>query len=129
MHLGIQTDAFGAVEIHTVVQQSQVGITVHADRDLTRWFSSEVPSLESGLNQHHLHLTAVDFDSGHSGVQAEASFQQGQPRQPFSESAVFQPATYAGPAEIEPALESAPVEIPGPGLPVGSAQTRVNVHI
>src|SRR5208282_3359366 len=86
MHLGLRTDAFGAVEIHTVVQQSQVGITVHADQNLTRWFSSEVASLESGLNQHHLNLTAVDFDHGRSGVQTATSFQQGQPRQNFSQA-------------------------------------------
>src|ERR1700686_178216 len=85
MHLAIRTEAFGAVEIHTVVQQSQVGLTVHADRDIARWFSSEVPGLESGLNKNHLNLTAVDFDSVGSGVQTATSFQQGQPQQHFSE--------------------------------------------
>src|SRR5208337_5298217 len=86
MHVGIRTDAFGAVEIHTVVEQSQVGITVHSDRDIARWFSSEVPGLESGLNKSHLNLTGVNFDSGRSGVQTATGFQQGQPRQNFSQT-------------------------------------------
>jgi len=34
MHVGLRTDAFGSVEIHTVVQQSQIGITVHSDREI-----------------------------------------------------------------------------------------------
>lgn len=128
MHVGIRTAAFGAVEIHTVVQQSQVGITVHADRDLTRWFSSEVPSLESGLNQHHLHLTAVDFDSGRSGVSAETGFQHGEPRQHFFETHGFQTAD-PGPVEKEAALESAPVNISDVSPSVGPALTRVNIHV
>ena len=84
LHVGLHTDAFGSVEIHTVVQQSQVGITVHGDRDIARWFSSEVASLESGLNKSHLNLTAVDFASGRSGAQSAGGFQQGQPRQNFA---------------------------------------------
>src|SRR5262249_727507 len=46
IHVGLRTDAFGAVEIHTVVQQSQVGVTVHGEHDIARWFSSEVANLE-----------------------------------------------------------------------------------
>ncbi|HXN48871.1 MAG TPA: hypothetical protein VN893_19630 [Bryobacteraceae bacterium] len=85
MHVGVRTDAFGAVEIHTVVAQSQIGITVHADRDIARWFSSEVPGLESGLNSSHLNLTGVNFDHGRSGVQTATGFSNGQPRQHFSQ--------------------------------------------
>jgi hypothetical protein len=85
MHMGVRTDAFGAVDIHTVVAQSQVGITVHADRDIARWFSSEVPGLESGLNNSHLNLTGVNFDHGRSGVQTATGFSNGQPRQNFSQ--------------------------------------------
>ena len=96
MHVGIRTDAFGAVEIHTVVQQSQVGITVHSDRDLTRWFSSEVPSLNSGLNEHHLNLTGVDFDNARSGIQTATGFQQGQQRQTFSQTQGSQSAASSG---------------------------------
>ena len=86
MHLGVRTDSFGAVEIHTVVEQSQVGITVHADRDIVRWFSSEVPSLESGLKGSHLNLTGVHFDQGRSGIQTATGFSHGQPRQNFSQT-------------------------------------------
>ena len=135
MHLGVRTDAFGAIEIHTVVQQSQVGITVHGDRDLARWFSSEVSSLESGLNKNHLNLTAVDFDHGRCGVQTATSFQQGQPRHSFSQTSFSQttdsqPAALPEPASPEPdtATESANAVILRSGLFAGSGQTRVNIH-
>jgi hypothetical protein len=136
MHLGVRTDAFGAVEIHTVVQQSQVGITVHADRDLARWFSSEVSSLESGLNKNHLNLTAVDFDNGHSGVQTATSFQQGQPRHNFSQTSFSQTtgsqsAAPPDPASPEPdtASESATTGILLSDLSAGSGRTHVSILV
>ena len=126
MQVGIRTDAFGAVQIHTVVQQSQVGITIHGDRDLARWFSSEVPSLESGLNHQHLNLTAVDFDNGRSGVQTATSFQHGQPRQHFSETPGSQSAVSP---EQDPAPEPATISILPSDLTAGPAKTRVSIHV
>jgi hypothetical protein len=126
MHVGVRTEAFGAVEIHTVVQQSQVGITVHADRDIAHWFSSEIPGLESGLNKNHLNLTAVDFDSGGSGVQTATSFQHGQPQQHFSETPGSQSAALP---DRDTASESAPADIFPSDLSVGPAKTRVSIHV
>lgn len=126
MHVGIRTEAFGAVEIHAVVQQSQVGITVHADRDIAHWFSSELPGLESGLNKTHLNLTAVDFDNGRSGVQTATSSQHGQPQQHFSETPGSQSATQP---EQNLASESAAAEILPSDLSVGPAQTHVSIHV
>jgi hypothetical protein len=91
MHLGVHTNAFGNIEIHTVVEQSQVGVAIHGDRDLARWFNSEVGGLETGLKGQHLNLTSVDFSSNRSGVQTASSFQQGQPRQNSPQNA----GTYA----------------------------------
>jgi hypothetical protein len=125
MHVGIRTEAFGAVEIHTVVQQSQVGITVHADRDIARWFTSELPGLESGLNKNHLNLTAVDFDNGRSGVQTATSFQHGQPQQHFSETPGSQSAALP---DQNTASESA-ADILTSDLYIGSAQTHVSIHV
>lgn len=125
MHLDIHTDAFGAVEIHTVVQQSQVGITVHANGDIARWFNSEVPGLESGLNKSHLNLTTVDFDNGRSGVHTASGFQQGQPRQNFSqrqETAHSAPPGEAA-APISTAVDMLPSELSN-----GQLITRVSIH-
>ena len=61
MHLGIHTTAFGNVEIHTVIEQSQVGVAIHGDRDMAHWFNSEVDTLETGLKGQHLNLTGVNF--------------------------------------------------------------------
>jgi len=126
MHVGIRTEAFGAVEIHTVVQQSQVGITVHAERDIAHWFSSEFPGLESGLNKNHLNLTVVDFDSGRSGVQTATSFQQGQPEQHFSNTPGSQSPALPN---QDTASESAAADILTSDLSVGPAQNHVSIHV
>ncbi len=102
MHVGVHTENFGAVEIHTVIQQSQVGITVHNDRDIARWFSSEVPGLESQLNNSHLNLTGVNFDHGHSGIETATGFQQGQQRQQFSQPQGARTAAASGPPAADP---------------------------
>jgi len=129
MHVGIRTDAFGSVEIHTVVQQSQIGITVQSDRDIARWFSSEVPSLESGLNQSHLNLTGVNFDNARSGLQTATSSQHGQSQQQVSETPSYTSAARPNTlSEDDTALESATVDILPAGQSVGPALTRVSIH-
>ena len=135
MHVGVRSDAFGTIDIHTVVQQSQVGITVHSERDMAHWFSAEVAGLESGLNKSHLNLTGVSFDSGSSGMQSGSSFQHdGQPRQSFSQDS--QPSTTL-PGQPT-ATESAGKNIGPPdpstletvrsGSPAASGKIHVSIH-
>jgi hypothetical protein len=132
MHLGVHSDAFGAVEIHTVVQQSQVGITVHSDRDVSRWFSSEIANLETGLNQHHLNLTAIEFDSGRSGVQTGTSFHNGgQPRQQFCPPPSSQfTASSTGPSQEKDAASESTSTHTIPSSPsAGPRESRVSIHV
>jgi len=107
MHLGVHTNAFGNVEIHTIIEQAQVGVAIHSDRDLARLFNAEVSGLETGLKSHHLDLAGVDFSSDRSGVQTSTGFQQGQPRQSFFQSSASQ-NTIPEMTEIEPASIQGP---------------------
>lgn len=131
MHMGVHTSAFGNVEIHTVVEQSQVGVSIHGDREVARWFNSEVGGLEAGLKSQHLNLTGVDFSSNRSGVQTATSFQQGQPRQNFSQN----PGTNGGAlpanaakAESEPETETE-TETVSVALSSGLKGTRVSILV
>jgi len=126
MHVGIRTSAFGSVEIHTIIEQSQVGIAIHGDRDLARWFGSEVSGLEAGLKSQHLNLMAVDFASNRSGVQTATSFQQGQPRQTFSRT----PGSYAAalPSEATAPEPENKSDITT-ALPALLPQTRVSILV
>jgi hypothetical protein len=62
MHIALQTGAFGNVEVHAVVRESQVGLAIGSERgDLHRILANEVPGLAGRLQQHDLHLDAVKF--------------------------------------------------------------------
>ena len=126
MQVGVHTSAFGNVEVHTVIEQSQVGISIHGDRELARWFNSEVSGLETGLKNQHLNLTGVDFSSTRSGVQTATSFQQGQPRQNFSQTS----GSYAATSPIEAtATESATESDLTTALPAQGPETRVSILV
>jgi len=124
MHVGVHTRAFGNVEIQTVLAQHQVGISVHGDHDLARWFNSEVGGLEAGLKNQHLNLAAVDFGNDRRGVQTATSFQQGQPRRDLSPNSG--PGRGVSPDEesAESRTESAPSV-----LSAGSHEARVSILV
>lgn len=76
MHIGLRTQAFGTVDVHTAVRDTQLGLAVNSERgDLRSFLSSEVPSLQTTLRQHDLHLETIKF------------IQQGSPSSGFSGSA------------------------------------------
>ena len=124
MRLDVHTNAFGNVEIHTVIEQAQVGVAIHSDRDLSRWFNSEVGGLETELKNQHLDLAGVNFSSNRSGVQTATSFQQGQARQ----QNLFQPSTPQSKIPQLPGVEtdSRPEPNPIAALPVVMPETRVS---
>ena len=125
MHVGIRTTAFGSVEIHTTVVQNQVGIAIQGERGLAHWFSSEVPNLESGLKDHRLNLTAVDFGSDRSGVQTATGFQHGQARQNFSQTA----GSAAAFGDQDTPAESNATELLPSDLAIRPAGSRVSIRV
>ena len=62
MHIGLRTAAFGGIEVHAVVRESQVGLTIGSERgDLHHLFANEVPGIAGRLQQHDLRLDSVKF--------------------------------------------------------------------
>jgi len=126
MQVGVHTSVFGNVEVHTVVQQNQVGISIHGDRELARWFSSELGGLEAGLKNQHLNLTGVDFSNARSGVQTATGFQHGQPRQNSPQSSGSNVvASSTGATETEPGTELIATTV----LSAQEQETRVNILV
>ena len=62
MHIDLRTSAFGSVEVHTVVRDSQVGVAVGSERgDLKTFLASEVPGLQAAFRQQDLRFDAIHF--------------------------------------------------------------------
>jgi hypothetical protein len=62
MHIGLRTQAFGSVELHTTVRDSQVGLTVGSERgDLRGLLATEVSGLQTALRQHDLRFDNIRY--------------------------------------------------------------------
>jgi flagellar hook-length control protein FliK len=74
MHIGLRTLAFGSVDVHTVIHESQVGVSIGSEHgDLRSLLAQDIPSLQAGLRQHELKLEGVQFLQEGSGLQAGVS--------------------------------------------------------
>ena len=123
MHVGIRTATFGAIEIYTSVHQNQVGLSVHGERDMLHWLSSEVQNIESGLKDHHLHLTTMEMDRAGNGLQTSTSSQEQNPERNFQAPKEWQ--RYRPPIpEKAQSIEVAPVP-----LAAGLEMNRVSIHV
>jgi hypothetical protein len=71
MHIGLRSAAFGSVEVHTVVRDSQIGLTVGSEKgDLRTFLGPEIPALQSSLGQHALRFDGVRFLAERSNSQS-----------------------------------------------------------
>jgi hypothetical protein len=65
MRIGVNTTAFGSVEVRTVVHASDVGLTIGSEKgDLRGLLSNEMPALTNSLQQQNLRLSNVSFMQG-----------------------------------------------------------------
>ncbi len=85
MHIGLRTQAFGSVEVHTVVRDSQVGLTVGSERgDLRALLAPEVSGLQTTFRQQDLRFDNIRFLETSAGT--TAGFSGGADSQPRSSS-------------------------------------------
>ena len=107
MHVALRTSAFGTVEIHTLVQQNQVGLAIHGDRGLPHWLGSEVNNLASGLKENRLNLATVELNNSsglHAGTGSHHDQSQNRDLRPAFVSA--NTGTHPEAEPIDPATQS-----------------------
>jgi hypothetical protein len=65
MRIGMNTSAFGSVEVRTVVHASDVGLVIGSEKgDLRGLLANEMPALANSLQQQNLKLNSVNFMQG-----------------------------------------------------------------
>lgn len=120
MHIGLRTQAFGSVEVHTVVRDSQVGLTVGSERgDLRGLLAPEVSGLQTSFRQQDLRFDNIHFLETSAGT--TAGFSGG--ADSHSRSSSQQHASTGGLFTIQNPQED-PVEL---DVSAGS-RVRLNVH-
>lgn len=120
MHIGLRTQAFGSVEVHTVVRDSQVGLSVGSERgDLRSYLTTEVSGLQTAFRQQDLRFDNIRFLESSTGT--SAGFSGGSNSQPHSSNQQQSPA--AGFLSIH----GPPEDVKDPELGA-SLTSRLNVH-
>jgi len=65
MRIGMNTSAFGSVEVRTVVHASDVGLVIGSEKgDLRGLLTNEMPAITNTLQQQNLRLNSVNFMQG-----------------------------------------------------------------
>ena len=76
MRIGLNTSAFGNIEVHTVVHANEVGVVIGSERgDLPNLITNELPGISHTLQQHDLRLNQVNFQ--HQGSSFSSDSQPG----------------------------------------------------
>jgi hypothetical protein len=120
MHIGLRTQAFGSVEVHTIVRDSQVGLTVGSERgDLRTFLANEVSGLQTTLRQQDLRFDNIQFLETSSGT--NAGFSSGADSQ--ARSSNQQHSSTGGLFSIHGPPDDPPEVETGPGI-----RARLNVH-
>jgi hypothetical protein len=120
MHMGLQTQAFGSVEVHTVVRDSQVGLTVGCERgDLRTLLAPELSGLQTTFRQQDLRFDNIRFLDTNSGT--TAGFSGGADSQPRSSN-----QQNSSPAGVF-SIHSPPEDSTEPDISAG-LRTMLNVH-
>jgi hypothetical protein len=99
MHVGLRTESFGNIQVHTTIADKQVDVALGSERgDLKGLMNSELPALQSALHDHDFRLqqlrTIVPSQWVQSGAFADSrgqhhgSHQQGVPFRMFQTQGV-----------------------------------------
>jgi hypothetical protein len=93
MRIGVNTTAFGSVEVRTVVHASDVGLTIGSEKgDLRGLLGNEMPALTNSLQQQNLRLSNVSFMQGFASSGNGSGGGDSQQRYSAPASAAFNPA-------------------------------------
>lgn len=108
MRIGMNTSAFGNVEVRTLVHANDVGVVIGSEKgDLRALLANELPGIANALQQQNLRLNQVNFhQQGFAFSNQMSSGSDSQPR-----SFASQPMAPTRPAaEVSGAESSEPAE-------------------
>jgi len=81
MRIGLNTLAFGNVEVRTVVHANDVGVVIGSEKgDLRSLLANELPGIANSLQQQNLRLNQVNFHQGFAFSNQMSSDGDAQPR-------------------------------------------------
>lgn len=81
MRIGMNTSAFGSIEVRTVVHANDVGVLIGSEKgDLRSLLAPEIPGIASTLQRQDLRLNQVNFQQSFTSSGGSSSGADSQPR-------------------------------------------------
>jgi hypothetical protein len=120
MRIGLNTSAFGSVEVRTTVHANDVGVLIGSEKgDLRSLLTNELPGIANTLQQQNLRLNQVNFQQG--GFAFSGNLSSGSDSQPryFSPARPFD----SSPQGDEAAMDDSAAALEG----VGSSSTGLSI--
>ena len=112
MRIGLNTAAFGSVEVRTVVRANDVGVLIGSERgDLRSLLANELPGVAQNLQQQNLRLAQVNFH--HDFASSNNLSSGGGGSQPRSFAAKSAAGSSVAPAEMPSGESTDPAEAAG----------------
>lgn len=110
MHVGLITQTFGNVDVHTALRDTQLRLAVSSERgDLRGFFAPEMPALQTVLSRHDLRIDQIRFLEP-AGGQSPGFSGDADPQRHSSSQRSVSLSTLPLASDVEPE-ESAPYEL------------------
>jgi hypothetical protein len=110
MRIGMNTSAFGSVEVRTVIHASDVGLVIGSEKgDLRGLLANEMPAITNTLQQQNLRLSSVNFMPGFASSNHSSGGGDSQQRS-------FTPAPASSSSVSSETAADDPMEIPAAGV-------------
>ena len=127
MHIAMNTDLLGAVDVHAVLRQSTVSATIGVQRaDVQSLLSNDLPALQHALAERSLHVEQISVLGGSTGSQTDSGRQSAPNQQSWrGPNTTSQSAGYGGGSIALPGFSAAGSEAPAATYSAG----RLSVHV
>lgn len=125
MHISMDTDLLGSIDVRAVVHQSTLTATIGVERaDVQTLLANELPALQHSLSEQSLHINEISVMSGSVGARSDFSGNS----QPQHQAA--QPHFASGINSLrEPIADSDSRETPLEALLWNGAEGRISIHV
>lgn len=125
MHISMDTDLLGSIDVRAVVHQSTLTATIGVSRaDVQTLLANELPALQHSLSEQSLNVHEISVMSGSIGARTDLNGNSQQQHQTAASSRNLQ-TVFAG----EPFEDFGPQQISSEALLWGGAEGRISIHV
>jgi hypothetical protein len=127
MHVAMNTEMLGSVDVHAVVRQSTVSATIGVQRpEVQTLLASDLPALQHALSEHSLHVEQISVLGGSAGGQTDSRRNAPQNQQNWGTPG----GSLAGANGGSETIQNSATELPAAAMSrAAAAAGRLSIHV